>query len=1192
MKAFLRLMGEVCAVGKLLVQAISRKNKIFSSARKASLMMSDELLMMSALMPGARKLFVSFCNGIRRMQGVEPVSATGCIQKTNEKTTCNSRVTGKRGLRHYEAVFLALYILREVIKHTCKWLPLFCNYAALTCNWPVTAKTKKEKYNLVEQLRRLSPFGSNGSINGVKTSKRLVGLPLAMALFCVCLAHAGQSSSPEAAHGVALQSSYLLNGQVVSAETNEPLVGATVTIKNTRIKVLTEADGAFTINGHGREGILVISHLGYLTTEIPFDNKDKKTLTIQLMPNDNVLDEAVVIGYGQTTRRLNTGSVSRVTAEDIAKQPVGNPLAALQGRVPGMVVTQTSGVPGAAINVEIRGRSSLDLARSRNDPLFIVDGVPFLMGNEIANQLTTAANNPTQTSQGGLSPLNLINPADIKSIEVLKDADATAIYGSRGANGVILITTKKGQAGELQLDFQSYAGWTVVTRTMDFMDTEQFLAMRREAFRNDGIEPTPATAPDLLLWDTTRYTDWTKELIGGTAAIADMQLRASGGNQYTRFNLGIGYRREGTVFPGDQAGKRTSMSLGLDHRTPDNKLELNFSGTYSHNISDLTARDLTLYANFPPNFPAPYDENNRLKFSEGGVSFASLGMENPYAYLLRKYHGNTANLIGNLQLTYRFLPELLFRSNFGYNSIVSEERSTNPSTSIDPQSGAAASSNFANGNGKSWIIEPQLEFAKQWGERRFNALLGATWQSLDSRNSTVTATGFANDLLLYSMNAAANLYANNSFSLYRYTALFGRLNYSWKDTYIINLTGRRDGSSRFGPENRFATFGALGAAWLFGNEEWIKNGLPFLSFGKLRASYGVTGNDQIGDYFYLDTWASTLRPYDGLGGLRPSRLYNPNFKWEINKKFEFGLELGAMDDRMLFSAAYYRNRSSNQLVSYALPALTGFNNVVQNLDALVENKGMELSLSTENVKRKNLRWSSAINITFPKNRLLAFPDLEESSYANRYEIGEPLNVIKVYRFLGVDPETGIYTYDDLNGDGNLNASDYLAVGHTDPVFFGGLSNTFNLGSFELYCFFEFRKQTGQNYYANMYSYPPGFIFNQPQLVNDRWQRPGDEAAFQQLTSRAGNPLYIANSRLLNSSAAYSDASFIRFKTLSLSYQFKPDRLTRTKLKNLRIYTQGQNLFTWTGYKGADPENQNSLMLPPLRTFTLGLQATF
>ncbi|MDX3914537.1 MULTISPECIES: SusC/RagA family TonB-linked outer membrane protein [Olivibacter] len=1122
-------------------------------------------LVMNVLMPSAQRFFIPLCNGM--MQGVEPLSTTGCIQKINKKTTCNSRVTGKWALRRFKGVFWWFFTTKICIK---KWGEFRCRYLFSSQN------AAYETIRIGRRLRVLKPY-----------TVYLITLKI---LFCVCLAHARQSSSPEAAHGVAFQD-VLLKGKVLSAD-GEPLPGATAAIKNTEIRVLTDANGAFTIKGHKREGVLIISYLGYAIKEISFDGKSSEVLTVRLIPNENVLDEAVVIGYGQTTRRLNTGSVSKVTAEDIAKQPVGNPLAALQGRVPGMVVTQTSGVPGAAINVQIRGRSSLDLARSRNDPLFIVDGVPFLMGNEIANQLITAANNPTQTSQGGLSPLNLINPADIKSIEVLKDADATAIYGSRGANGVILITTKKGQAGEFRLNFQSYAGWGAVTRTMDFMDTEQYLAMRREAFRNDGIEPISATAPDLLLWDTTRYTDWKKELIGGIASTTDMQLRASGGNQYTRFNLGVGYRREGTVFPGDQAGKRTSVSMGVDHRTPDNKLELNFSGMYSYNISDLTARDLTLYVNLPPNFPAPRDEKNRLKFSEGGVSFAALGLENPYAYLLRKYRGHTANLIGNLQATYYISPGLLFRSNFGYNSIVSEERSTNPSTSIDPQSGAAPSANFANGNGKSWIIEPQLEFTEQWGGGKFNVLLGATWQSLDSRNSTIMATGFANDLLLYSMNAAANLNANNSFSLYRYTALFGRLNYSWKDTYIINLTGRRDGSSRFGPENRFANFGALGAAWLFGNEEWIKNGLPFLSFGKIRASYGVTGNDQIGDYLYLDTWTSTLRPYDGLGGLRPSRLYNPNFKWEINKKFEFGLELGALDDRMLFSAAYYRNRSSNQLVSYALPALTGFNNVVQNLDALVENKGMELSLSTENVKRKDFRWSSAINITFPKTRLLVFPDLEGSSYVNRYEIGQPLNVIKAYRFLGIDHETGVYMYDDMNGDGNLNASDYLTVGHTDPVFFGGLSNTFNLGSFELHCFFEFRKQTGQNYYANMYSYPPGFIFNQPQLVNDRWQRPGDEAVFQRLTSRAGNPLYTANSRLLNSSAAYSDASFIRFKTLSLSYQFKPEWLTQMRLRNLRIYMQGQNLLTWTGYKGADPENQNLLMLPPLRTFTLGLQAIF
>jgi TonB-linked SusC/RagA family outer membrane protein len=1005
------------------------------------------------------------------------------------------------------------------------------------------------------------------------------------------LAHARQSSSPEAAHGVALQP-VVLKGKVVSEEGGEPLVGATVTIKNAGIKALTDANGGFIINGYKPEGILVVSYVGYGIKEIPFDSKDTKTLTIQLIPNDNVLDEAVVIGYGQTTRRLNTGSVSKVTAEDIAKQPVGNPLAALQGRVPGMVVTQTSGVPGAAINVQIRGQSVLDLARSTNDPLFIIDGVPFAQGNENLNQLSSAANNPRATAEGGLSPLNMINPADIESIEILKDADATAIYGSRGANGVILITTKKGKEGNLRFTLNSYMGISRAPATMEMLSTAEYLQMRKEALTNDGDEPNVNNAPDLFLWDTTRYTDWRKSLIGGTASTHDLQGTVTGGNEYTRFSLGTSYRYENTVFPGDMANKRGAAHLSLNHRSANDKLTLALTANYSNSTNNLATRDLTMFLNLPPHFPNLEDARGGLVFGENGLSFNVVGAANPLSYTRQHYKAESESFVNNLLLGYKLLPYVSVRLSAGYNTLKGSETSLQPSTSLDPASNQLPFADFGNSATTSWIMEPQIEFLKDGViHGKLNVLLGGTWQASNRRSTMLNATGYTNDLLLSSINAAGAVRATNSYNEYRYQAFFGRINYNVDDKYIVNITGRRDGSSRFGTNNRFANFGALGLAWLFSREQLISDNLSFLSFGKLRFSYGITGNDQIGNYLYLDTWQSTAQPYQGIPGLRPSRLFNGDFQWEVNRKMEVALELGFFEDLLLLNTNFYRNRSSNQLISYNLPNTTGFLNITRNLPAKVENRGLEFVLSNRSLELGHLKWTGSLNATFPKNTLLKFPGIEESSYANRYEEGQSLNVIKRLEFLGVDPETGLYRFTDVNGDGVLNSRDYQVLGSTDPKFYGGFQNTFTYQRFDLSLFFEFRKQLGQNYYVTQSSYQPGFFYNQPVLARDRWKQPGDDAAIQKLTGRRGGAAGQAISNLGLSNAVYSDASFIRLRNVSLAYNLPPVIAEKMKLQQCRIYFQGQNLFVWSNYIGSDPETQNMYMLPPLRTFTMGIQLT-
>lgn len=981
----------------------------------------------------------------------------------------------------------------------------------------------------------------------------------------------------------------------VTDEDGKPLQGVTVTDKRSSKSTITDDKGEFLLKGIGEHAVLVFSFIGRETIELPVAGQ--KQVSVRMNMVSKTLDETIIQAYGTTTRRLNTGDIVKVSGEEIERQPVTNPLAALQGRVPGMIITQTSGVPGSAFKVEIRGQTSLDMTLSKNDPLFIIDGMPFGAGNNNLNLLVSAANNPRSITQGGLSPLNFINPRDIESIEVLKDADATAIYGSRGANGVVIITTKKGKSGKTKCEVNVYRGYSTVTRTMPMLGTKDYLEIRREAFANDGITPSSVPgqfgyAPDLLVWDTTRFTDWKKFLIGGTAKTTDAQLNISGGNSNTQFLFGSGYHHETTVFPGDLGAGRATFHFSLNHSSPDNRFNALILSYFSISQDNLNVRDLSFYINLPPDFPSLYEADGSLKFRESGVAFSSLNLENPLAYLYRKYSGRNEGLNENVQLSYKILKSLVAKTNLGYNSISFDETSANPTTSIDPLSSELASSNFATSNIRCWTAEPQIEYTGAIGKGKLDALLGSTWQEQKNSANQINATGYTSDLLLYSLNAASAISAINQRSQYNYCSVFGRLNYNWQDEYIINLSARRDGSSRFGTGKRFGNFGAVGAAWIFSRKHFLQSALPFISYGKLRASYGTTGNDQIGNYIYLDTWIPVTYPYQGVSGLTETRLFNPDYSWEVNRKAEAALELAFLDNRLSLSVAFYNNRSSNQLVSYKLPVQSGFNSIIKNLPALVQNQGWELVLGTKNITTKKIRWTTDFNLTIPRSKLVSFPGLSSSSYTSIYVVGQSLNLVYKYQYLGVDPNTGIYIFNDVNKDGVLNGADRMVLGNLSPKFYGGLQNSISYKNFHLDFLFEFKKQLGKNYYYDQSSSIPGFIGNQPQIVMNRWQTPGDRTNIMKLISKPGGPVYVAIvGTMLNSDGIYSDASFIRLKNLSLSFDIPDKWMNRMHMASGRIYLQGQNLFTITHYLGADPETQSIYVLPPLRTITAGIQLT-
>lgn len=972
-----------------------------------------------------------------------------------------------------------------------------------------------------------------------------------------------------------------ITGTVKDATTQQPMAGVNIIVRGSTRGTTSDADGNFTIEANDGE-VLVFSFIGYAPLEIKLSGQSQ--IDVQLQTDITSLNEVVVnAGYWTVTKEEQTGNIVKIGSEEIQQQPVSNPIAALQGRVPGLEVIQQTGVPGGNFTIRIRGQNSIS---SGNDPLFIIDGVPYT-SSTLAQRETTGDIYRTGT---GTNPLNAINPNDIESIEILKDADATAIYGSRGANGVVLITTKKGTQGKTKVDLNFYSGVGTLERRMDLLSTPDYIQMRKEAFVNDGVEPS-AAAPDLLLWDTTRYTDWQDELLGGTANYLDGQFSISGGEKNTQFLISSGYHRETTVFPGDNADQRMSLHASINNKSPNEKFKTAFSFSYSAGRTNLLRRDLTTLAlELPPNAPAIYNENGGLNW---GPSAWTDALRNPLSYTMGEYDARTNTLIGNALMSYSILANLDVKTSVGITNTRMNAITTTPTTSFDP---AVAylyenSSSFSNSNFNNWIVEPQINWRPSGNYGRLDVLLGMTFLSQESDAVSQYARGFSSEALIKNINAAPVILPGTSaYGLYRYNAIFGRLNYSVKEKYILNLTVRRDGSSRFGPEKQFANFGAIGAGWIFSKEGFIPENGAF-SFGKIRASYGITGNDQIGDYQYLETYSTRgSGQYQGQSGLRPQRLYNANFSWESNRKFEIGTELGFVDDRISAEVSYYRNRSSNQLLGTQLPPTTGFTSIQSNFPATVQNTGFEVVATGRIIEKNDFFWTTSFNMSIPRNKLIEFENLESSEeFGNRFVVGEPLSIRRLYHLSGVNPESGIYEFEDVDQDGNLDIDDRYVLKFVGVKSFGGWSNSFQYKGIALDFLFQFVQQSGNSHVLNSSLVAPGRQANQPTSVLDRWTMPGDIEGGQRFST--SGVFQNAYSNYGNSDRSVTDASFIRLKTLSLSYMLPEIWTEKVHLNQAKLFLQGQNIFTITEYEGLDPENGNSA-LPPLRAITGGFHLTF
>jgi TonB-linked SusC/RagA family outer membrane protein len=961
-----------------------------------------------------------------------------------------------------------------------------------------------------------------------------------------------------------------LHGKITD-EQGLVLPGATIKIMGQNAAAMSDTEGKFTINALTPRGTLVVSFVGYQTTSIFFTSDLSELFIIQLKVNASSLNEVQVIGYGTTTKRLNTGSVSTISAVEIEDQPVTNVLSALSGRAAGVFVQTTNGLPGGNVNIQIRGKGSITAGTA---PLYIIDGVPF--GSTIGGSFTSAGGVLGLSSVNGtVSPFNSLNPDDIESISILKDADATSIYGSRGSNGVVLITTKKGKIGKTKVDINISQGIDKAADLPRLLNLGQYLQIRNEAFINDGLTPSndPNSgnyAPDLTVWSSNYSTNWSKYLIGNTGHITDAQVSISGGSEENSFNLGGHFHSESTYLTGNNLYQRGGIHFNFNHTSSDKKFYVQFNNSLLFDNNRLSnPPDLATDLLLPPNYPL-YDATGNYNWF----------YTNPAAETQAISLANTNNIVDNILLSYKILPGLTIKTSAGYNQIILKQTQEFPTVALYP--GTTNYTNFGDNSTRSFIIEPQITYDHRFKKSALNLLIGGTYQNTLSKGSQIIAGDFSSESLMNNFSSAQTFNLLNSYTQYKYESVFGRATYNYDEKYILNATVRRDGSSRFGPGNQFGNFGSVGAAWIFSEEGFIKNNLPFLSFGKFRTSYGLTGNDQIADYQYLSTYGSSGYTYQDLSGLKPNRIANSQFHWETTRKLEFGLDFGILKDRLLFTIDYYRNRSDDQLVNYKIPYLTGFATYQANLPADVQNKGWEFEVTSKNIQNNSFTWSTTFNLTIPKNTLLSFENLATSSYAQTLLIGYDITRIYGIRFTGVDPATGLANYAPQSGSTSSDPYYYNTIGKRTPDFYGGIGNSFTLKRWQLDIFGQFAKQMALGGLPNS----PGLLLNNNAVVLNRWQKPGDQT---NIPLSSTNPDY----NYTSSSANYFDASYFRIKNVALSYTLPSKWLEKTKISSLRIYFQGQNLLTFWHKNSAllDPESGATPNLPPAKTFMTGIRLT-
>lgn len=978
----------------------------------------------------------------------------------------------------------------------------------------------------------------------------------------------------------------LIKGQVTDSK-GEALPGVSITIKGTNRGTVTDGTGSFQLS-IDTDNTLVFSFIGYKTLEVKPGNK--QTISIQLDTDERQLGEVIVVGYGTQERKNLVGAVTQINADEIKNRPVASFEQQLQGRVAGVQVSANTGVPGDGIYFRIRGNTSINAS---NDPLYVIDGV--FINNQSLQKITTQgqANNP----------LADINPADIESISILKDAEATAIYGARAANGVVVITTKRGAYNsKTKVTLNTTGGQSWAPKLWDLVSGPEHATIINEAWVNDGkpFATRPFRPKDQLVNGVAGRglpeDQPTYDRLGDifrTGALQNYDLSVSGGNQQTRFYIGGGYTsQQATLRTNDF--QRASFKLNLDHELT-SKIRIGTSNILSQSnrtnarVGDGPQGGILQAALHTPTYLP--------KFNTDGSYAKWAGFDNLDVLINNTdMHSISTRYIGNLYGEYDIIKGLKFRSSWSldYNNYDEYEYWNTLTNRGSASKGLATSSISKN---TVWINEQTLTYRHVFGNQHsFGALLGNSVQGNLSTQTLAQGTNFPSDAFKQIASASVTTSSSNR-NQNNLVSVFGRVDYNFAKKYFIEASLRADASSRFGTNNKWGYFPSAGVAWQVKQENFLQQ-VPFISDLKLRASVGWTGNQNgIDNYASRGLWGGGYNYQDNPGTF-PVQLANPDLKWETTRQVNAGVNVGLFNNRIALEVNAYSKYTYDLLLQVPLPQSSGFSSIYRN-DGEISNKGLEFGLTTINIENRALRWSTSFNIAANRNRIEKLSLPVDANYATqRVQQGYPYHAFFVYKQLSVNPETGDAVYEDYNKDGILTAADRQYVGTALPKFVGGLNNTVSFKGFDLSVFvnFTYGNKINNN---NRFFHESGGTRDDRRAINkyqlNRWQKPGDITDVPRITT-VGN-----NYNLSPSSRFIEDGSFIRLNSIVLGYTLPSQLLRKVGISSARVFYNGSNLWLISKYQGPDPEvnvtaNQSTqaqdLGTPPLpRTAQFGINLT-
>jgi TonB-linked SusC/RagA family outer membrane protein len=962
----------------------------------------------------------------------------------------------------------------------------------------------------------------------------------------------------------------IITGTVLD-DIGDPLPGATVLAKNTSIGVSTDFDGNFKISVPESTTTLVISYLGFEPQEV--DITGKNTIEVSMVTDNSDLDEIVIIGYGTEKKALLSDAISSIKSKQIRDLPVASVDGVLQGQVAGVQVQQNSGTPGGEMSVRIRGLSSIS---GSNQPLYIIDGIP----------VTTGDFAQIGYSGQGSSALSDLNPSDIESISILKDASATAIYGARGSNGIVLITTKRGKEQKSVVSVNVYSGLQRVWNELDMLNAREWMD-----YRNDLTNSTVFTEEEMN--NITIDTDW-QDVIFRTAPISNYEVSARGGSEKTQFFAsGTFFNQEGILIGTDY--ERISSRLNLDHKLSD-KVKFGVSIGLTYAKTDRVEGDQTLQGPLPNGISTPaifpvFNEDG--SYNQEGPYSNAVSIANETINENFSYRTNS-----NVYLEWDILKDLNFSSKWGVDFLNFREHAYESTKTVQGAKfnglGFETYSNISN-----IVSNNLLKYKKKFDKHKIDALVGYTFEKYQFRSSFIRGQDFADDDLEYINSAATIVSASASASDEGIRSYLSRLNYNFDDKYIASVTGRFDTSSKFGSNNQTGFFPAASVAWRVSEEDFFKE-QKTISDLKLRVSYGITGNDDISPFLFSELYGNGS--YDGQPAIFPSNIPNPDLKWESTRQLNIGLNMGLFNDRITITADYYNKQTNDLLLRRPLPSSSGFSSITENVGK-VENKGIEISLETQNFIGDDFTWNTQFNISGNRNEVLELyngqPIDDIGRGGNRIMEGQPIGIFYSYESLGVDPSTGDIVYADTNFDGQITSADRTIVGNPHPDFIFGLTNNFTYQGIDLTIFLQ------GSYGNDVFNGSRLFLEslqggdNQLAVVTRRWQQPGDITDIPRATT---DPIASSQNKRV-SSRFIEDGSYLRVKNVTLGYTIGDDVLRKSMFSSVRLYVSAQNLFTFTKYTGLDPEvnyrgDDNSVIgtdfftYPQAQTITLGANLKF